>query len=279
LIRPEPRQAFVFFIHPPEEVYIDFIFSTYEGLNVRYDFSFDDVSGDVEVYYGGNDDDIRINGCKIESDLTDLYGLILELNLYQFRLRSTFHTGDLDLVLSDVDALSGALSAAGFANSANAISTRTSVDYYQFSIQYDALNYFTRAEYVDFNPSSPLYSDFSGFYVTAGVYLDAVTLHLTYSKRDDRLAPVATGEIPVGISDQLDMLAGAYNETILSRDVDDVDAVTLGVRWDISSNFAVKAEAKHMEVDPDKNSVFIIEPSKVFDGKANLFLFAVEAVF
>ena len=169
------------------------------------------------------------------------------------------------------------LSDLGFVNSANALDTKSKIDYFQFSVQYDVLDYFAKAEYVDIRPAAPLYSDYTGFYVTAGMYIDAFTLHITASKRDDRRAQQPRGEIPTGVNEDLDRLATIYEGALVESNVSDVNSLAIGLRYDISPMFAVKAEFKHMDIE--SNDIVRFPESKNFNGQINLLLFALEAVF
>ncbi|ARU54186.1 porin [Oleiphilus messinensis] len=267
-------------ITPPEEVYINFVFNTFEGLDVRYDFSYEDLSGGIEIYYGRNDDKIRLNNLTIDSEVKDLFGLITEFNLFQFQIRATYHSGNVDLMLNETQRLRSALRDAGFINSAKSLSPAAEVDYYQFSVHYETLDYFVRTEIVHFNTEAGIYQDITGYYLTGGLYIDTLTLHLTYSQRKDSLNRAFIGEIPIGVDSTFDALAQAYDTTLQAREKEDVNSVTLGVRWDASPNLALKADVKHIKSRKGNNTItFSSQQNSEFDGKAFLFLFALETVF
>ena len=69
---------------------------------------------------------------------------------------------------------------------------------------------------------------------------------------------------------------GVFNNAI---NEDDLQSLSVGLRWDLSPSVALKAEWVHLLGDRDERSFFVFDQNADFDRKANLFMFAVEWVF
>ena len=266
-------------VNAPREVYNDFVFTKFQGIDLRYSWVTNDYSTHIETYYGTFDDTITVNNVTLDTKVNDLAGLIGEFRVDNFHLRSSYHTGNVTPELPQLQSFLQLLETSGFANSAAKLDTENErATFLQISLNYESLDYLVKAEWIKIETDPALFSDISGYYLTYGHYLDKFTFLLTYGKRSDKL-PALINDIPIGLSPQLDQLAFGYQAVIDARAVDDTDSWTLGFRWDFAENTALKAEYKMIESHTDTSETFEISDRLRFDNQASLLLVALEWVF
>ena len=120
--------------------------------------------------------------------------------------------------------------------------------------------------------------DIDSFYVSVGYNFYPYTIYLSYSKRD-LYYDHPENEIPFGVSDQLNALAGGY-VAVTNGFLDDKSAGTkVGIRWDWRSNVALKAEATYIDADEKISGDFTLRDLGNFDGSAILYQLGLEWVF
>ena len=266
------------FVIAPREVYSDFIFKKFQGIDFRYSFINQDFTSHLEVYYGKFDDEITVNRLKVDTEVDDLSGVIGEFRVDNFNIRASYHTGDVTTMLPGLPEFADLLSQSGFNYAADSLNTENGkADFSQLSFGYNSLDYLVKAEWVSIKLNQDIFSDVEGYYLTYGLYIDSVTALITYARRNDNTSNV-TNEIPIGVSPQLDQLSFAYQAILDSRVRDDTESWTLGIRWDFADNLAFKTELKHIESTSDNSTTFTREAPN-FDNKANLLLVALEWVF
>ncbi len=263
----------------PKEVYNDFVFKRFQGVKARYSLVIDRATANIEAYWGGFDDDLSAgNGNTIETEVDDLHGFIGELRIANFTLRTSFHSGFVDLVLTESDQFAEVLSASGFEQSAASLGPDGDTDFYQFSAEYDSLTYFLRAEWIDIDFTSDFLQDTHSYYLTYGYYFKTLTTLITYSQRKiNAVSPV--DEIPLGLSEELDQLALGYQAIFATTNEDKIESWAFSLRWDFMSDLALKAEYKQVETDSAFSTALLIDSGTTFDQKTNLVLFALEWVF
>lgn len=262
----------------PKEVYNDFVFKTFQGIDARYTFVVNDITAHIEAYYGGFDDDIYANDTIIETEVDELSGLISELRIANIKLRTSYHTGDVDLDLAETEQFADILSASGFNRSAASLNADGNTEFYQISAGYDSLTYFLKAEWVSINTSSDFLRDIQAYYLSYGYYFGKVTALITYARKKDKSVD-AVDEIPIGVSEQLDQLAFGYQAIYAFREEDDIESWALDLRWDFRKNMALKAEYKHITSENIRDSAFLVDDGVEFDRTSNLLLLALEWVF
>ncbi len=263
----------------PKEVYSDFVFKKFRGIDLRYSHITDDYSAHIETYYGSFNDDVFINDSKLDVEAENLMGLIGELRIDNLHLRASYHIGDVSLELPSVPEFAQSLSLSGFTNSATTLDTDDKkADFVQLSTNYESLNYFLKAEWMKIKIDSDMFADVRGYYLTYGHYFGNFTALITYGDCKAKL-PSTIDEIPIGLSPQLDQLAFGYQSIMNDRADSDTESWALGLRWDFQPNMALKTELKHINSHSDDTATFNNENPAQFDNEANLLSFALEWVF
>ncbi len=261
----------------PKELYTDYIFDEFQGIDIRYSYFSNHYSTFLEIYYGEFDDEITVNSTKYETKVENLQGIIGELKLGGFNYRLSFHKGDSNLELQ-LDQFASNIQLAGFEQTADSLKTEGPVEFYQVGIEYDSLDYFIISEWTRIKPRQKLFPDITSYYLTLGQHINAFTYLVTFGSRKDDLDNM-DNDIPIGLNPALDQLSAGYQLVVDSRQQDDVTSWTLGLRWDLRYDTALKIELKNVQVEGNSSSTFKIKEGQSFDRESNIALFGLEWVF
>ena len=261
----------------PKELYNGYIFDEFQGIDVRYNYSTQKYSAFVEAYYGEFDGDISSNDTQISAQVDQLQGLIGELKSGPFNFRISYHEGDASLELQ-LEELASNIQLAGFEKTANSLEPDGPVEFYQLGFEYDSLNYFLFSEWTKIKPKQIIFPEITSYYLTLGKYINDLTFLITYGYRGDDLED-KINEIPSGISSDLDQLSLVYQMVFDGRQESDISSWTLGVRWDVRYDTALKAEFKNIQAKQDNTSTFSVDEGESFDNESNILLFGLEWVF
>lgn len=172
--------------------------------------------------------------------VNQLVGAYATYEIGNLRLRGGLSTGKATYNSASLDMLYGGLAMTGFGD----VATRLDADnrratFISFGGTYDAHNILATGEYAKLR-SSGLLGSANGWYGTLGYRFGNVMPYATYagySKRDDsaQYAVPAVGPLlPLALG--VDGLAGGNSQHTAS----------VGVRWDVHSNVAIKAQFDHV---------------------------------
>ncbi|GAB2701662.1 hypothetical protein GCM10027170_35700 [Aliiglaciecola aliphaticivorans] len=265
-------------INLPYQVYDNFLFRTFEGADLIYKFNTGNVELSIEAYIGQEDGDVEFNNNQTGFTARNLRGLIGKLNKNNFEFRIAHYQGNLGLNISEVTEFQQTLYNLNFVQSADSLDTKGVAKVQQIGIVYDNLDYFIRSEWVNIETDLDFIPKIQSYYVTGGFNYAHFTFHLTFAdSKGEVKSPLQ--EIPIGYDPGLDQLAEAYNNIFLTSAATDMQSWTLGARWDVLSNLALKAEFTTIEEDNGSNSFFDTDENTTFDGKSNLYLVGLEWVF
>jgi hypothetical protein len=116
---------------------------------------------------------------------------------------------------------------------------------------------------------SPSYEDSKAGYVLAAYRLKGVTPYIGYSQSVSRADPLA----PIS-----DPLAAVIAPVLVAASHIDQHTYTLGGRWDVQKNLALKAQVDWIRGKP--SSVFLFKnPNPGWDGNMTVFSLALDFVF
>ena len=204
---------------------------------------------------------------------------MLRLNRGNLGLHMSYNRGDTTLTVPELSRFVKQLRGFGFERSANSLEYSGDTSFLQAAISYETLDYFLKAEWMSFGPrvrsSIPTVES---YYLSGGYTFNPITIHATFANLNaKKRRPVE--EIPAGVP-QLARLRSAYRGVFNNaNNEDDLQSLSVGLRWDLSPSVALKAEWVHLLGDRDEDAFFVFDQNADFDRKANLFMFAVEWVF
>lgn len=261
----------------PQQVYNFYLFRSFEGAFVRYDLPSKTMALNFEAYWGSFDDDYYIGEERVDVEVDGLSGLIANVSVSDFTFRASYHQGDVKVALPQIEQFAQVLALNGFVKSAQSLEIDGQLEFYQASANYETPYNFVRSEWTRVAPNFLTVPDLRAYYISAGLYQYPFTYHLTYAHSSAKFnEPIS--EIPIGVDPQLDALAFAYQGVFNSLDEDSLKSISVGVRWDLKPNIALKGDITFLDGDENKRSFFEISDDS-FDRSATLVQFGVTWVF
>ncbi|WP_229333469.1 outer membrane protein [Glaciecola sp. MH2013] len=223
-------------IEAPQTVY-DVAFNNINGI--RYDYT--NYSGDFEYVlqfsYGNYEDEIGggINKAKdvvlasFEGNMSNIKGRIV-----WGRGENQFSQGALDAALASISEISPVLA------DELAIDGDEGV-FLGFGLEYDNFDWFVSAEYTTIDIEDSFSPKDTAYYVTAGTRLGKFTPHITYQERDGR-GDVRFQESVNVLPEPFRTVVTGINAGLQSSFFEEYSMITVGMRYDIATNVALKAE-------------------------------------
>ncbi|WP_395342002.1 hypothetical protein PN836_020615 [Ningiella sp. W23] len=262
----------------PVAMYSDFLFTEFDGLLGRYNFGTSYFSGYAEAYYGGYEGNINIFSQDISADVTNVGGVVFEARKGKLTLRASHHQGDADVRQESLEGFAQVLKQFGFTKTADSLRINDQASIQQIGFAYEDLDYFVRAEHMIITSDAFLVSKRRASYITAGINHYPFTYHVTaaYGKAvlDD-----PPNELRFGINPQIDALTAGFNAILDGIPPDQGHQYTIGVRYDIKTNLALKAEVSFIEgSEGTRGFVDIPSPNRT-QQSGQLFQIAAEWVF
>jgi hypothetical protein len=262
----------------PQLAYRPFLFPSFDGLHVNYEWSRKAYTFNLEGYWGQFDMTSDFEGQRFTTQLSDLHGTVATVAFGNLTLRGSYHTGQAETEQQTLFEFGQQLSQLGFNESAQSIATKGGGGLYQASIHYENLDYFLLAEFSKLDSDIFITPNTSTRFVSAGYNFFPFVGYVSYAKNINRYAPAET-EIPQGVNPQLDALALAYQQVFQTLVDDSSTSLTLGVRWDVLSNLALKVETSVIRADAGSRGFLLSQPNGASDGKGHLHRAAIEWVF
>lgn len=265
-------------INAPQQLYSSYLFSQYEGGNARLRRSFGDVVVDFEAYYGKYEDALASSGVNVDVAVDNMFGGVIEVNYGGLQLRTaTINAPKVETTIDEIAPFLQGLRAAGFDSIAEQFDINDRAGSFLLGASYDTLSWYVSGEWMKVSSDIDVLANLESFYVSYGYYLDEVLLHLTYASSRQSLNTI-DNVIPVGVSPELDQLYFAVEQLNSFFPTDDLDTWTLGARWDVKTNIALKAELSLLDGKEGRTSFYEVKDNN-FDRNATLYQVAVEWIF
>lgn len=212
-------------IRPPEEVYGEIPVTSYTGIDGIYDFNFDNSTLSLQVNVGESREDIALSGQEVTLVIDDLIGGSLTWTDFVWTLRSNFSTSTVSTGGNELDTA-----------------------FYGIGGSYNNGSLQVISEFIRLDIDGPT-PDTDAGYVTVAYTIGDFTPYATYSIRetkDNDERPYSREFIFAAISNPQSPLFGNTDAIALS-DVNNAErsAYSLGVRWDVLSNVALKFDVTH----------------------------------
>lgn len=262
----------------PQQVYDTAFFSTFEGVLANYGFSLNNWLVDFEAYWGYYDDKIYLASQEIDTKVDGLFGANATVNIENFTLRASYNQGDAEVAQDEASLFAEQLRLLGFSTNADWLNANGIIRFYQFSANYENLNYFVRGEVTKMVSEAGLVADIDSFFISLGYNFHPYTLYISYSEKDLHFEH-ASNEIPFGVSDELDFLAATYMGVIAAFPDDQATGTKLGLRWDWRPNLAFKAEMTFVNANDKVSNDYAVKDLGGFDGQTVLYQVGAEWVF
>jgi hypothetical protein len=277
-------------LRAPVEVYGLLPFSASDGGDISYRSEIAGTVNTARVHYGVQS--LR----TIFKAQVKAWGVNDTLEIGSFSLRGAFMElqfstpGDgfaplVDAFTGIATALPGGIglnAAAQAARVENAYdpAQRQRVKFTDLAISYDPGPWFAMAEVVQ-TRSDGFLGDFDSGYVSAGIRWNKLTPYATYAavdaeNRNDPGIPLA------GLPPPLRGLGGVINGIVtrLANRSTTQHTLSVGLRWDLASKFALKAQFDHVDLGAGSNGLLRnVQPDLNLGSSVNVISIAVDYVF
>jgi Gram-negative porin len=261
-------------LRPPQEVYGQVSFSSFDGADVGYSTSFGDASLNVQGFGGSTKDTTD----RVDLEVKKLVGVNATLDLGNgLTLRVGHAQGKLTVKSASIAGLVGLLRQTPFAAVGNEmIATDKDATFSGLGLNYDEGNWVVSSEYTKRKTDS-FVTDTTGWFITVGHRFGKFTPYATLSelKRD---STNVNNTIPPGVAipNVTANLQALVNGALASQRSEQKTGA-LGVRWDAYRNVAVKAQLER--ISPRGDGLFIAKVPGWGSERVNVLSVAVDFVF
>lgn len=248
----------------PQSVYA-VPFNNIDGARFDYSGYTGDLEYTFQVTAGNIKNDFTLAGESADLAVDNVVAITGDFAYNNWKFRGVYATGKVTL---DVPVLDPAFAALGQISASLSDKLSASEDsgiFYGGSIEYDVYDWFVAAEFTGVEIEESFYPDESNFYVTAGIRSGKWTPFITYEKSDLNNGPKFLSEIsgfPAAFQPGVTQLLVGIQQPAVSED----NTVSVGFRYDLDTNVALKADVSKRSND-------------IVDDEDTLLRFAVNYVF
>jgi hypothetical protein len=231
-------------LRPPHAVY-NFQFSNFDGGSLAYTFGSGSWFSTLSVIGGKHESTITLSGQPADQELNSLVGGSFE-TVYNdwLTLRAGYYQAEVVIDAQALNPLFTSLRANGFGNVAAALDFNDDGSFLGFGAEINHGNWLVVSEYTKVEIDDSYYTDKDQFYITGGYRFGAWTPTFTYGTRDADAKTQIIGLLPNVAP--LAPLRAAVTQVVFSDDLD-ADYMSFGLRWDVSTNVALKADYTQYE--------------------------------
>ncbi|GAB5381302.1 MAG: hypothetical protein Alis3KO_31730 [Aliiglaciecola sp.] len=224
-------------VSAPRSVY-DVGFNNVDGLRLDYSDYAGDWEYNLQGVVGSYASDFL--GGRLTGD--NLYLFSAEVTYEWFKMRGVYGANKSTYSRSDLDMTIRALADAGLSNLASDLALEDDTGtFLGFGAEIDTFDYFVSAEITVTENEESYSPEATAFYVTAGMRMGKFTPSITYEKfeEDDEIKFL---DQVAALPAEVQPLAGAVVTGLQQSIINEYNVVTLGLRYDMDTNVALKAD-------------------------------------
>lgn len=243
-------------VQPPSIAYVDIeeLYGNIKAINLLYNGVFGDWLYSTELYFGSGDGEGTFAGQTTTNDTKNNLGVVLNIEQDNYSLRFGVHHSDFSLTISQLDPLGDALLGFGLPELADEIYLQDeSTKFYSVAGSYLLGDWELFGEYVSVDIDGTYIPNIDSHYLGVQRRIGDVSLHFTIGEQksapleDPSVAILATAsQIPDPAASAGLELIGQQLAQIIATGNARRSSKTLGVRYDISPSFALKAEYENV---------------------------------
>lgn len=267
-------------VRPPQEVYRLVPVTNFDGIDFSRRFHLDDLTITVRGGYGENDADVEGGEAKSRRG----YSLMAILESREWTLYSRYNRSELTLAFDDLDAFFDGFRMLGPAGEAVADryeAEGTKFDIWSVGGRYDRGDWFAMSEWSRSRSRSWI-GDFDGWYLSAGLRHGNLTPYATLAGLR-ALSSTSDPGVPVsGLPPELAETAVTFNAILneLLGFAAQQKSLSLGVRWDVRPQIALKAQYDYIDLVRGSPGVLgNVQPEFERGGSVSLFSLSMDFVF
>lgn len=260
-------------IRTPMEIYAQVPFSSYDGMSLSYNGVYDDYFYKVQIPYGKSDLKLKISTTtRLNMTFENMWGVVLSGGTQFVQLRANYIQGTMNPSLDPTLPLIDALENNGLSSVANDFKLDGKIGRYMgfgATINYELWEII--GEY-SHKTTDSFTGDFDSWFLHVGYQWDKLKPYVMYAQTTQE--PSKTSRNP------LDTTNPFYDslQTIIDGQNLEQCTWTLGVRYDITDNMALKIQYETIDMAiPDGGFAVGISPNR--DGKISVISAALQYVF
>jgi hypothetical protein len=231
----------------PNAVY-NLEFNNFDGASAAYAFGTGDWFTTLQGSAGRFEGDIELSGSPADAELASLAGISAETTYADWlTLRAGYFKADVTLTSPALSPLLSALRTNGFGNVAARVDyDNDSSSFWSAGAEVNRGNLWLAGEVIGVEVEDAFLADRSEYYLSGGYRFGKWMPTLTWGRRDNEAKPEIVALLP-----NVAPLAGLRAATagvVLSEDID-ATYWSYGLRWDVATNVALKADYTRFEDD------------------------------
>lgn len=228
-------------VRVPTAVY-NLDFANYDGVSAGYSFGAGDWFTSVQGLAGSLRRDTTFgSGITADTRLENIVGFAADTTYADWlTLRASYFQGDATLDIPALNPLFNSLRTNGFANVANRLDfNEDKASFWGVGAEVNHGNVLLIGELIGVEAENTFFSDRSEWYVTGGYRFGSWLPTVTYGRRDNDAKTDIIGLLPAVAP--LAPLRAGVTQVVMSELSDD-KYVSLGLRWDLATNIALKGD-------------------------------------
>ena len=243
-------------VQPPSIAYVDIeeLYGSIKAVNLLYNGVLGNWLYSTELYFGAGDGEGSFAGQKTTNDTKNNIGIVLNVEQDNYSLRFGFHRSDFSLTINQVDPIGEALEGFGLTELADEIFLRDeSTNFYSVAGSYFLNDWEFFGEYVSVDLDGTYIPKIDAHYLGIQRRLGDVSLQFTVGEQktapqdDPSIAILATAsQIPDPATAAALQQIGQQFAGIVASGYARRSSKSVGIRYDISPTFALKAEIEQV---------------------------------
>lgn len=246
-------------ITPPQSVY-DVTFNNMDGARIDYSTYAGDWEYRAQLALGAMDQTLisQTSGEPTQNKLENFVTASFEAQRDWLTLRAIYARADNTFALTAFEPWYAVLTAAGFGDLAEGIRVEDDTGtFFGLGVEVDKFDWFVSGEYTDTETEDSFFPAATAYFVTAGMRVGKFTPHITYENFEWEASFVEdAAAIPGGIlipfgPGGTNIELRDFSVGVLSGFNTERDTISVGVRYDWSTNIALKLQ--YTQQDDDVN--------------------------
>lgn len=257
--------------HTPKEAIIAAVpFSSYNGFETEFLFNIKEHNISLQAYTGKGHDVMKSSSTDIDVELEKAYGLSLTDYYGDLKLRTSYIQIKNRFGIEKLDQLYETALMMGIDEISNYSFEKFDVDLFTFGFTYQINNIFLASEYTLLDLNNELLSNLSGWYITSGYQFDKLMPYITYGNSKQKISN-STSILPAPFSDAFDTMIKEFNFS--------QESLSLGLRYDIYKNVAIKTQIDRIFYNDDKRTIYYRDGYEDSKGHLDVFSITLDFVF
>jgi hypothetical protein len=269
--------------HPVIEFYTPISLSHYDGFDLKYTRKISPGYLEFKVYGGQTGSDIRVSRGDLNLRMRPFMGANVTFESDDWKVRLVYATTEVSSIRSQLDPLLGTLNsipqsiwpqATTLSGILDGVNERAS--FYSAGFAYDNNKWLIQSEFALMASDWPSVNMTNG-YLSIGRRMGPVAFYTigAYAKSRDNLTKVAPPLISSPALNQLQTIT----QNVLNAPRINQNSISLGLRWDLHSQIALKAQWDHTWVRKHGGGLLILKEPLEKDITLNTFSLNLNFVF